>query len=208
MQLKRSSRRSIVRCPVRRVPAILLLAAALLITLAGCTSGSGPTSTSTATTTGGRAVIVVTSTAFRDGAAIPAQYTCDGQGVSPPLMWTGVPAGTASVALVVDDPDAPSGPFVHWILAGLPGSDGSITEGAGTGVGLPSGAVSANNSAGRSGYTPPCPPSGTHHYRFTLFALDGATNVTAGVPADQAMSAIMADAVAHGTLTGTYSRGS
>jgi Raf kinase inhibitor-like YbhB/YbcL family protein len=162
----------------------------------------------------------VSSAAFDDGGTIPTQFTCDGAGVSPPITWSGVPAGAASVALVVEDPDAPSRTFVHWVVAGLPGADGTLPEGAGdpgisgshtssTSVPPPdlAGTVSALNSAGRPGWTPPCPPSGTHHYRFTVYVLPTGPPFPAGSAAGPAVAAITAAATAHGSLTGIYARG-
>src|SRR6185436_5863183 len=100
-------------CTVRRLPGLLLLAAALT----ACSGGADRTGA--AATSSVAASIAVTSPAFADGAAIPEEFTCRGAGTSPPLSWTGLPAGTGSVALVVQDPDAPSGTFVHWVLTGL-----------------------------------------------------------------------------------------
>ena len=109
----------------------------------------------------------VTSAAIQDGAPIPARYTCDGDGQSPPLSWGEPPAGTKSFALVVDDPDAPSGSFRHWGVYDIPASTRSL--GAGQSIG-----GQAVNGFGKSGYGGPCPPKGhgPHHYRFKLYALD------------------------------------
>ena len=109
------------------------------------------------------AAFVLTSPAFHDGGAIPRRYTCDGANTSPALHWTAPPRGTASFSLTVFDPDAPNGGFLHWRITRLP---------AGA-RGLPAGSrLGGPNGAGRDGYTGPCPPSGTHHYRFQLRALD------------------------------------
>jgi hypothetical protein len=147
----------------------------------------------------------LTSSAFRDGQAIPRDLTCDGANTSPPLAWTGVPAGATALVLVVDDPDANG--FVHWIVLDLPGSDG----------GLP-GAVSptapqpqqGTNTFGRTGWDGPCPPSGTHHYRFVLTALT-APLALPGHPGPKAVADALAAAksnvVGEARLTGTYHRG-
>jgi Raf kinase inhibitor-like YbhB/YbcL family protein len=118
------------------------------------------------------AAFLLTSPAFHNGAAIPRQYTCDGANGSPPLRWTAPPRGTASLTLTVFDPDAPGGGFLHWRIARLDA----------TTRGLPAGSrLGGPNGAGRAGYTGPCPPTGTHHYRFELRALgrDGKVLATA-----------------------------
>lgn len=115
-------------------------------------------------------VITVSSPAFRDGQPIPARFTCDGAGEAPPLVWSGVPDGAAALSLVVDDPDAPRGTFVHWVVLDLPAAATGLP-----GESLPAGTVQARNSAGRASYFGPCPPSGSHHYRFTVYALSERT---------------------------------
>ena len=146
--------------------------------------------------------IVVTSPAFADGATIPAQFTCHGAGGSPPLAWAGLPAGTESVAVVVEDPDAPGGTFVHWVLWGLPPDLGELATGT-----VPAGAVQARNSGGSVGWTPPCPPSGTHRYRFTVFAEGSGVDLPEGADPVTAVRAVQEAAVAADTLTGTVSAG-
>ena len=146
-------------------------------------------------------VITESSPAFREGHRIPARFTCDGDGQSPPLAWDGVPADAAALALVVDDPDAPRGTFVHWVVLDIP---------VGTRVldanGVPSGAVQATNSAGHASYFGPCPPSGVHHYRFTVYALSKRTGLRDGARLDQALRAVETNATAQGRLVGTYAR--
>ena len=178
------------------------LLAILVALLCACSSSGSGGSTAATTSASGGGTIEVSTPAFDDGGMIPTQFTCDGAGVSPPLAWSGVPAGAQSVAIVVDDPDAPSGTFTHWVLAGLPVAEGVVGEDVGT----PGGTVSALNSAGKPGWTPPCPPSGTHHYRFTVYALAGGAPFAAGAATKAALQAIAAASLAHGTLTGTYSR--
>jgi Raf kinase inhibitor-like YbhB/YbcL family protein len=145
-------------------------------------------------------VITVTSSAFEDGGRVPSRFTCDGEGVSPPLAWSGVPADAAAVALVVDDPDAPSGTFTHWVVLDLPPGTTSLDEDA-----TPPGAQ-ARNSAGRAAWMGPCPPSGTHRYRFTVVALGGRTGLAAGTALKDALAAVRDGAVAQGRLTATYAR--
>jgi Raf kinase inhibitor-like YbhB/YbcL family protein len=112
--------------------------------------------------------MLVTSTDFADGQRIPDRFTCRGAGDAPAVSWNGIPAGAKSVALVVDDPDAGSGGFLHWILYDLPPKDGTLA-----GDRPPAGAKEGDNGRGQPGWTPPCPPSGTHHYIFTVYALPG-----------------------------------
>jgi Raf kinase inhibitor-like YbhB/YbcL family protein len=174
-----------------------ILSVTVLLALAAC----GSDDTSSPATVDAPATIEVTSTAFGEGDPIPEQYTCDGDEVAPPLAWSGVPADAAAVALVVDDPDAPSGTFTHWVVLDIPVKVTSSPE-----DGTPGGAE-AENSAGDASYAGPCPPSGTHHYRFTVVALDTETGLAAGAPLGDALAAVDQHAVARGTLTGTYARG-
>jgi Raf kinase inhibitor-like YbhB/YbcL family protein len=145
--------------------------------------------------------ITVTSSAFEADEPIPTHYTCDGHDISPPLTWDGVPADAGAVALVVDDPDAPGGTYVHWIVLDMDPTTTSIDEGS-----VPSGGVQAANSNGDAAYAGPCPPSGTHHYRFTVYALDQPTGLADGADTDEALAAIDEHATTRGRLTGTYSR--
>ena len=108
----------------------------------------------------------LSSPAFTDGADIPVRHTCDGEDISPRLTWIGTPKGTRSLALVVDDPDAPRGTFTHWVVYNLPPDLTELGEGT-------TPAAQGRNSFGRTGYGGPCPPpGGPHRYRFTLYALD------------------------------------
>lgn len=129
--------------------------------------GTPADSSPTASSSGAPAApFVLASSTFAEGEAIPREFSCDGADVSPPLSWTGVPAGTAAVVLVVDDPDARG--FVHWIVLDLPGSDGDLPKGVAPNATSPQ---QGRNDFGHAGWGGPCPPSGTHHYRFTLTAL-------------------------------------
>jgi Raf kinase inhibitor-like YbhB/YbcL family protein len=138
--------------------------------------------------------IVVTTPAFDDGQSIPRQYTCHGSAGTPELTWRGVPAGTTSLALVVSDPDAPGGTFIHWLLYDLPPRDGRLAAGR-----PPAGAREANNSGGKKGWYPPCPPSGTHHYLFTVYAL---SDEVRGRSTQDILDDIGRRTLARGTLTG------
>ena len=139
---------------------------------------------------------------FSDGAAIPIRYSCDGDNVSPALTWSGVPAGTASLALVVDDPDAPGGTYVHWVLFAVPPSVTSLAEGA-----VAAGARQARNSAGHSRYDGPCPPRGKpHHYRFKVYALSEQLSAENGADTGDVLRSIEKAAIARGQVTGTFAR--
>jgi Raf kinase inhibitor-like YbhB/YbcL family protein len=143
--------------------------------------------------------ITVSSPAFTAGSPIPLRFTCDGDNRSPPLRWSGVPAGTVEVALIVDDPDAPRGTYVHWILVGLDPAGTELAEGA-----VPPGARQVRNSAGKAAYTGPCPPDGpAHHYRFTVYALQRKAEVGGDASPE---AAIEAAATARGRLIGTFGR--
>ena len=146
--------------------------------------------------------ISLTSDAFTDGQPIPAQFSCDGANRSPALKWGEPPQGTRSFALVIDDPDAPSGTFRHWAAYDIPASARGIAGGekAGTEV---------KNDAGTVGYTGPCPPpgNGVHHYHFKLFALDvDRLNLAAGAKVADVEAAASAHAIGQGELVGTYER--
>jgi Raf kinase inhibitor-like YbhB/YbcL family protein len=162
------------------------------VLLAGCGGGSEVKSDAP---TG----ITVTSTAFAADQPIPATYSCRGENVSPPLAWTGVPDGAREIALVVDDPDAPNGTFTHWVLFGLPPATTSLEQGQ-----VPSGARQAKNSRGHAAYDGPCPPSGTHHYRFTVYALEMPLDLADGAGKEEALDAIGKQATAQGRLVGTF----
>ena len=120
--------------------------------------------------------LTLTSKVFANQSSIPAQYTCEGKNISPPLSWSGVPGDTRSLALIVDDPDAPdpAAPktiWTHWVLYNLPASDGTLREGT-KAADLPQGTREGTNDWKRTGYGGPCPPIGRHRYYFRLFALD------------------------------------
>ncbi|HVQ90034.1 MAG TPA: YbhB/YbcL family Raf kinase inhibitor-like protein [Mycobacteriales bacterium] len=166
--------------------------------LAGCGGGSGSApGASTGPTTAAPAALTVTSSVFAAGAEIPTRYTCAGAGDAPPLAWTGADP-TRPLALVVDDPDAPGGTFVHWVVLDLPAGTSSLRS-AGA---LPAGAHQATNSAGAAAWAAPCPPSGTHHYRFTVYVLSAPTGLSDGVDKAEAQTAIQRLSTATGQLVG------
>lgn len=148
--------------------------------------------------------IRLASPAFGPGSSIPADYTCDGQGVSPPLTWSGGPPAE-EYALVMTDPDAPGGEFVHWIVYAIPGSATSFPEG-----GVPPGAIQGTNTFRKAGYGGPCPPAGdtAHRYVFTLFGLRTAKgeSISAGATLEQVLDVIRCCIESKGTLVGTYGR--
>jgi Raf kinase inhibitor-like YbhB/YbcL family protein len=146
------------------------------------------------------------SPAFEEGGAIPARYTCDGLDVSPPLSWGSVPDGTRSLALIADDPDAPSGTFVHWVLYNLPPDTRRLPEDVPNRETLPGGAAQGVNGAGGVGYMGPCPPSGTHRYFFKVYALDTRSNLGAGATKEDLVGAMEGHILAEGRLVGTYRR--
>jgi Raf kinase inhibitor-like YbhB/YbcL family protein len=148
----------------------------------------------------------LTSTAFAEGAPIPSQYTCDGRDVSPPLSWTDVPSGTRALALVCDDPDAPAGVWVHWVVYDLPASASGLPEGVPPRPEIEGGGLQGRNDFRKIGWGGPCPPSGTHRYVFTLSALDASTGLAAGVRKAELLAAIEGRVLTRATLTGTYRR--
>jgi len=169
---------------------------ALCVVLAGCGSPAGQERTVHVPTS-----ITVDSPDITDGGPIPARYTCDGQGVSPPLRWSGVPSDAAALALVVDDPDAPRGTYTHWVVVDIDPAVKSIARGQ-----SPPGAQQIVNSAGRASYMGPCPPSGVHHYRFTVYTLSRRLALPPRASLQSALDAIVAAATAQGRLIGTYRR--
>ena len=148
----------------------------------------------------------ITSSVFKDGGLIPSKYTCDGDDISPPLRWEGVPEGAQSVALICDDPDAPMGTFVHWVLFNLPAEVKGLAEGVPADKTLPNGGVQGVTDFGRVGYGGPCPPSGTHRYFFKIYALDTKLDLPAGSRKSQLLKAMEGHILAQGQLVGKYKR--
>ena len=151
-------------------------------------------------------VFELTSSAFAAGESIPPRYTCDGDDVSPLLEWTDPPAGTQSLALICDDPDAPVGTWVHWVLYDLPAETRTLPEAVPADADLPGGGRNGENSWRRLGYGGPCPPSGTHRYFFKLYALDTVLGLDAGAGKKQVLKAMEGHVLAQVELMGTYSR--
>ena len=150
--------------------------------------------------------IKLSSTAFKDGEAIPSQYTCDGVNVSPPLEWSGVPKSAKTVAIIADDPDAPAGTWVHWVLYNLPGENIGMVENLPATDNLKAGGFQGKNDFEKIGYGGPCPPSGTHRYFFKIYALDIDLPLKAGATKVEVDKAMAGHVVAQGQLMGTYRR--
>jgi Raf kinase inhibitor-like YbhB/YbcL family protein len=150
--------------------------------------------------------IKITSSTFEDGGMIPAKYTCDGADVSPPLQWDTVPEGTRSIALICDDPDAPMGTWVHWVLFNLHAETNELAEDIPADKILPDGAKQGVSDFGRIGYGGPCPPSGTHRYFFKIYALDTELGLEAGANKRQLLKAMEGHILAQGQLIGKYKR--
>jgi Raf kinase inhibitor-like YbhB/YbcL family protein len=149
----------------------------------------------------------IKSSAFEDGATIPKKYTCDGEDRSPALSWSGVPDGTKSFALICDDPDAPMGTWVHWVLWGLPPDTMSLPEGVPADTTLASGARQGLNSWPRVGYGGPCPPPGKpHRYYFKLYALDAELNLPSSANKAALEKAMKGHILAEAQVMGKYGR--
>jgi Raf kinase inhibitor-like YbhB/YbcL family protein len=144
----------------------------------------------------------LTSPAFAAGAAIPSKFTCDGENVSPPLEWSDAPDDTAAMALIVDDPDARD--FVHWVVVDMTGSQsGGLAEGISSSPDAPSQGM---NDFRKVGWGGPCPPSGTHRYRFTLYALDQPLGIAATPSADDVRAAMQGHVLGDAELEASYTR--
>ena len=155
--------------------------------------------------------IVIRSAAFDEGEPIPIRHTGDGEDISPPLSWTTPPKGTAELALIVDDPDAPvEEPWVHWVVGHIPGDSTGLPEGFhGTSANVDVRGLSHGvNSWGTTGYRGPAPPKGhgTHHYHFKLYALDASLTLPAGFDKKALLDAMSGHVLARGDLVGTYHR--
>ncbi len=150
--------------------------------------------------------LTVTSTAFGEGDMVPKQYTCDGRDVSPPLSWSGIPEGTKSIALICDDPDAPVGTWVHWVVYDMPPSTPGLPEHATAAGGLPRGAKQGMNDFRKMDYGGPCPPGGTHRYFFRVYALDRELGLREGATRAELVKSMEGHILAQGQLMGRYSR--
>lgn len=149
----------------------------------------------------------ITCTAFAEGQPIPDKYTCAGPDVSPPLAWSGAPAGTKNFALIADDPDAPMGTWVHWVIYNLPPTATALAENTPPAKEFPDGAKQGVNDFGKIGYGGPCPPPGKpHHYHFKIYALDTTLALKPGATKKELLKAMDGRVLAQGELIGTYQR--
>jgi Raf kinase inhibitor-like YbhB/YbcL family protein len=191
---------SLVRGNTYRVVLPLIALIFTLLMSAGCQSKGEPPKEA-------EMVLSVSSAAFREGEVIPGKYTCQGQDISPPLTWSEPPAGTQSLALTVDDPDAPGGVFNHWVIFNILADSRELPEAVPAQAELPSGALQGKNDFGRVGYAGPCPPSGRpHRYQFIVYALDSRLDLTAGIAKKQLLIAMQGHVLAQGELSGSYQR--
>lgn len=150
--------------------------------------------------------IKLRSTAFEEGGMIPKQYTCDGKDISPPLAWESVPDSTKSIALICDDPDAPMGTWVHWVLFNLPANIKELPENIPPQEILENGAKQGTNDFRNIGYGGPCPPGGTHRYYFKIYALDTVLTLEAGATKAKLLKVMEEHILAEGKLMGKYKR--
>jgi len=151
--------------------------------------------------------IQITSPVFIEGNPIPRKYTCDAEDASPPLAWSGVPAGAKSLALIVDDPDAPVGTWVHWVFYNLPPTLVELKEGTTKTPTVEGLGVQGNNDFRKTGYDGPCPPRGKpHRYFFKLYALDTSLSLQPGASKADLEKAMRGHILAQGQIIGTYSR--
>ena len=150
--------------------------------------------------------ITLVSAAFKEGQPIPRQYTCDGVNISPPLEWSGAPKTAKTIAIIADDPDAPAGTWVHWVLYNLPAENIGLVENVPATETLKAGGFQGKNDFGKIGYGGPCPPSGTHRYFFKIYAVDTELPLKAGATKADLEKALEGHVVSKGQLMGTYSR--
>ncbi|HPH78690.1 MAG TPA: YbhB/YbcL family Raf kinase inhibitor-like protein [bacterium] len=144
----------------------------------------------------------ITSPSFDNGQKIPAKFTCDGENINPALNITNVPENARSLVLIVDDPDAPMGTWTHWTLWNItPASQIDIAENS-----QPNEAIAGNTSSGQAGYDGPCPPNGTHHYYFKIYALDDVLNLSANANVEQLVSTMNDHIIDYAELIGIYTR--
>jgi hypothetical protein len=160
-----------------------------------------------ATQPGGAMAFMLSSPAFEQGKPIPKQYSCEGRDVSPPLRWSDAPANAKALALVCDDPDAPAGTWVHWVIYDIPAATIELREGVPPDENLSGGARQGVNDFRKVGYGGPCPPPGKpHRYFFKLYALDAPTGLDPRATKDALLKAIKGHVLAEAQIMGTYQR--
>ena len=150
--------------------------------------------------------IKITSPVFKDGGMIPPKYTCDGENISPPINWGNKPAGTKSIALICDDPDAPSDTWVHWVIYNIPPDTDGLDADVPNDMVLADGTYHGKNDWDKMGYGGPCPPSGIHRYFFKIFALDTKLELEPGATKQELLKAMQGHILSENSLTGKYKR--
>jgi len=182
----------------------LLIMMALAITVCGCERRTEPGEVSEERSQ--YMAISISSSAFQEGGTIPAKYTCDGQDISPPLQWAAVPDGAESLALICDDPDAPMGTWVHWVMWNISPTIQGLPENVPPSPELPDGSRQGISDFRNPGYGGPCPPSGTHRYYFKIYALRTVLDLPNSTRKPDLLKAMEGHILAEGQLMGTYSR--
>lgn len=175
------------------------------LSLTSCNSASNNSTKQPQTTPAGK-TMKLESTAFTANGMIPFLYTCDGQDISPPLSWDTPPTGTQSLALIVDDPDAPGRTFVHWVVYDIPPETHHLPQAAPSEPTLLGGGTQGKNDFDKLGYGGPCPPSGIHRYFFKLYALDRELELKSGATKAQLEAAMSGHILAAAELVGRYAR--
>lgn len=183
----------------------LVLIGLLTLSLAGCRFASDRSDSPLSSPS--VKAMKLESSAFTANGLIPAKYTCDGEDLSPPLSWDAPPAGTQTLALIADDPDAPRGTWVHWVAYNLPTSVHQLPEGIPPEVKLAVGGTQGKNDFDRLGYGGPCPPGGTHRYFFKLYAIDRELSLPQSATKAQLLQAMEGHILANAELMGRYTRG-
>jgi len=148
----------------------------------------------------------ISSSVFNPGEMIPSKYTCDGLDITPPLIWKEIPPGVKSMALIMDDPDAPAGTWVHWVIFNIPAVSGGLKENFPRESAMADGTLQGSNSWGQIGYGGPCPPSGAHRYFFRLFALDCILELDAGARKDELFKVMSGHILQEAQMFGKYQR--
>jgi Raf kinase inhibitor-like YbhB/YbcL family protein len=185
---------------------VVLTLALVMAALSGCAKAPQPAAPQPAIQKENKMEFKLTSTSFKEGQPIPRQHTCDGVNVSPPLEWSGAPEAAKTLAIICDDPDAPSGTWVHWVLYNLPGDKIGLVENVPTTEKVPGDGLQGTNDFKKIGYGGPCPPSGTHRYFFKLYALDAELSLKAGATKAEVLKAMEGHIIGQTQLMGTYRR--
>jgi Raf kinase inhibitor-like YbhB/YbcL family protein len=205
MMAAKSKTLSEMEAEVYKRLSLLPLLFALLVGCTGTPEPATPAAPADAVSEGGATMRLI-STAFPEGALIPAQYTCAGEDFSPPLAWSDIPAGAKTLALIADDPDAPVGTWVHWVVFNLPVTAAGLPLGIKDETQLAGGGTQGTNSWRRIGYGGPCPPGGTHRYFFKLYALDTTLSLDNRATAKDLQAAMKGHILTQTQLMGRFKR--